>query len=114
MKIWLLIEFLFIGILFAALSIPLIRRKVAPNHWYGFRTPRTLADPNIWYPVNEYFARRSLWIGAATAIASILLYLIPNIAPETYVLSILAILLPALAIATIASFRQIRKLSASK
>ena len=36
----------------AGVSIPLILRKVAPNHVYGFRTKLTLTDPDIWYPVN--------------------------------------------------------------
>lgn len=37
----------------AALGIPLILKWVPPNHWYGARTPSTLADASIWYPVNQ-------------------------------------------------------------
>jgi uncharacterized membrane protein len=35
-----------------AVSIPLVMRKVRPNLFYGFRTRKTLSDPNIWYEAN--------------------------------------------------------------
>ncbi len=41
------------GILFIALSIPLIMGRVKPNHWYGFRFAVTLNNPRIWYPANR-------------------------------------------------------------
>ena len=42
------------GLLLAGLSIPLIRRRVKPNRFYGFRTPQTLSDERIWYDANAY------------------------------------------------------------
>jgi uncharacterized membrane protein len=45
-----------IGLLIAAISIPLLFNKVKPNQWYGFRTPKTLSDPEIWYKANKYMA----------------------------------------------------------
>lgn len=41
------------GVLFIALSIPLIMGRVKPNHWYGFRFAVTLNNPRIWYPANR-------------------------------------------------------------
>ncbi len=38
-----------IGILTA---LPLARRKVPPNVWYGFRTRRTLSNRELWYEAN--------------------------------------------------------------
>ncbi len=35
-----------------AVCIPLLLRKVPPNAIYGFRTPKTLSDPQIWYEAN--------------------------------------------------------------
>ena len=35
------------------LSIPLILEKVPPNGWYGFRIPKTMSSPAIWYPANK-------------------------------------------------------------
>ena len=36
-----------------ALSIPMVLGKVSPNRVYGFRTPKTLSSPSIWYPANR-------------------------------------------------------------
>ena len=35
------------------MGIPLWREKVAPNRWYGFRTPSSMRDERIWYSVNR-------------------------------------------------------------
>jgi uncharacterized membrane protein len=34
---------------------------VPPNPLYGFRTPATLQDPSVWYPVNRVAGR---WLAA--------------------------------------------------
>ncbi len=33
-------------------ALPLVMQKVPPNWWYGFRTRKTLSDPQIWYRAN--------------------------------------------------------------
>jgi uncharacterized membrane protein len=45
--------FLFVPLLVIALSVPLILGKVPRNHWYGFRTPKTLSSDTVWYPANR-------------------------------------------------------------
>ena len=40
--------FFITGLLFSALSIPLIRKKVKANAWYGIRTGETLRDESVW------------------------------------------------------------------
>jgi hypothetical protein len=40
-------------LLIIAVSIPLILEKVPRNHWYGFRTPKTLSSDAVWYPANK-------------------------------------------------------------
>jgi uncharacterized membrane protein len=42
-----------VGGLFIALGYPLKQGRVPPNRFYGFRTPRTLANEQIWYEVNR-------------------------------------------------------------
>jgi hypothetical protein len=44
---------LLVGILLVALNGPLIAGRIPPNRWYGFRTPRVIADERVWYPVNR-------------------------------------------------------------
>ena len=47
-----------------AISIPLILGMVPRNHWYGFRTPKTLSSDTVWYQANKiggkYFVVASL------------------------------------------------------
>jgi uncharacterized membrane protein len=47
----------------AAVSIPMILGIVPPNRIYGFRTPSTLANRELWYRANT-FAGWALLIGA--------------------------------------------------
>ena len=53
------------ALILAGLGIPLYAKWVGPNPWYGFRTPRTLSDPKIWYAVNRV---TGFWL-VATGIA---------------------------------------------
>ena len=58
-----LISFLLTGILFIGSSIPLLLNKIPPNDWYGFRTPKTQSNEEIWYKSNRYMARDFLILG---------------------------------------------------
>jgi SdpI/YfhL protein family len=80
----LLVVYVGAGALLAILSLPLIRGKVGPNPWYGFRVRRTLEDPAVWYPANAYAAKGMLCVGLATCAAAVLLYLIPGIRLEVW------------------------------
>ena len=68
-----------LGGLFILMGIPLIKRSVKPNRWYGFRTPRTPKDPNVRYPANEFGGKRFLWVGVAIIAAAVILYFVPDI-----------------------------------
>ena len=37
-----------------AVSVPMIQGRVPRNPFYGFRTPRTLADRDLWFRVNHF------------------------------------------------------------
>jgi uncharacterized membrane protein len=43
----------FLPVLMAASALPMVLRKVPPNLIYGFRTPKTLSSPDIWYAANR-------------------------------------------------------------
>jgi hypothetical protein len=49
------------------LSIPMVLGKVPPNRFYGFRTPKTLSSPDIWYRAN----RASGWYMIAASVFSL-------------------------------------------
>jgi len=61
--------FAFLGVFFVGLSIPLIRNRVQPNRFYGFRTQKTLSDPKIWYEVN-HISGKDLFVAGILITAS--------------------------------------------
>ncbi len=42
-----------VPLLVLLLSVPLILGKMPPNGAYGFRTPKTVSSPDVWYPANR-------------------------------------------------------------
>ena len=56
------ILWLYLGssIFLTEITLPLIARKIKPNPFYGFRVQQTLEDPEVWYEINQYFAKRLL------------------------------------------------------
>jgi hypothetical protein len=52
--------------LLAIVAAPLALGKIPPNQLYGFRTPKTLSSPDIWYPANRI---AGWWMIAAGALA---------------------------------------------
>jgi len=79
-----LIALIATGGLLCAVSIPLMQKRVAPNRWLGFRTPRTLEDPELWYTVNAYAGKWLFGMGVLVLTTSILLYLVPNMNEDLY------------------------------
>jgi hypothetical protein len=108
---------LFVGLslLFIGLSIPLIRGWVKPNHWYGFRIPLTLNNPDIWYPANRYAGWLLLIYGLVLLVVSLgLPFLLggraDELATDIYGLSVAAAMLGALVPVMVLSLRYAHKL----
>lgn len=59
-----------VGILFVALAIPMITRRLRPNWWYGVRTLRTLRDERVWYAVNARSGWGLLVYGSVLALSA--------------------------------------------
>jgi len=66
--------FALVGVLFVGLSIPLMRNRVPPNRYYGFRTPKTLSDTKIWYEVNRISGNDLFVAGAVITISSLVMF----------------------------------------
>lgn len=45
--------YLGVCVFIAGITVPLIFELVPPNPFYGFRIPKTLSDPAIWYAANR-------------------------------------------------------------
>jgi uncharacterized membrane protein len=86
-----------VGLLFVGLSIPLIRQRVPPNPYYGFRTRKTLSDPKIWYEVNRIQGNDLFVAGALITVSSLtMLAIARNWAPEHVVFTLLSVTLLSL------------------
>ncbi len=99
------------GLLLILVSLPLLGGKIPPNAVYGFRVRATLENPAIWYPANKFAAKRLLWTGIVVAGAALVLYAIPELSLNAYALGFLGVLMIALAVTLVQSFRYLKTLT---
>jgi hypothetical protein len=53
---------IFCGLLFIAISIPLLKKKIKRNHFYGMRFAKAFESEENWFKINAYGAKRLiLW-----------------------------------------------------
>src|SRR5262245_37295765 len=82
-----------VGLLFIALSIPLILERVPPNSFYGFRTAKSLSDPKIWYAINRISGCDLLIAGALITLGSLaMLFLGQHLDPAQVVAPLLLLM----------------------
>lgn len=62
------------GLLFVALSVPLIKERVEPNGLYGFRVEKTLSDEGIWYSANKQAGWYLLGAGIVVTLGTCVLW----------------------------------------
>ena len=72
----LLMASLGLGGVFILIAIPLARRKVSPNKWYGFRIPATLSNEVVWYETNAQVGKDMMKLGALLMAGGILFYFV--------------------------------------
>ena len=58
--------------LIVAGCMPMILGKVKRNAWFGFRTAKTVASDEVWYPANR-FAGCAIAVGAILSVVGITL-----------------------------------------
>lgn len=95
----------------AGLAVPMIKKKISRNKFYGFRTAKTLSNDEIWYKANHFAGKALFAAGVVMIISSFLLYLLGGnleVDPLNYVT--LALGMVPLAIAFVASGLYLRKL----
>jgi len=93
------------SLLLIGLSIPLIKRMVAPNSWYGFRVRQTLEDPAVWYEANAYSGKCLLWAGVVMLAGSVALFGVPSLDGPAYATACAVVAFAAIGVAVIQSFR---------
>ena len=100
------------GLLLVGLSIPLMLRRVKPNWWYGFRTPKTFSDERIWYESNAYAGKSLLIASIIHTVVSLVLYFIPTFRANlvVYATTCGVIFVIVFTIVIVLSFRYLRTL----
>ena len=100
-----------VGWLFIALSIPLIKERVPPNSFYGFRTAKTLSDPKIWYAINHISGIDLLIAGALISLGSIaMLFLGKDLQPQQVALALLLLMIFTLSGAALHGYMVLRRM----
>ena len=66
------------GLLLIGVGVPLVLGRIGRNRVYGYRSPRTLRDDRIWYPVNVLTGLWMIWAGLLAAVIGLLLVLLRN------------------------------------
>ncbi|HEX5285014.1 MAG TPA: SdpI family protein [Bryocella sp.] len=59
---------LWLPLVLIAVSIPLVMRAVPPNWIYGFRTAKTMSNPQIWYEANRHAGANLIAAGIWTMV----------------------------------------------
>ena len=96
---------------FIALGVPLKQGKVPPNWWYGFRTRKTVSNPDIWYAVNRITGIDMIRAGTIIAAASLIMLALRNsITPEAAVAVLLAVMLVMVGWMAYNGFSQLSKM----
>jgi uncharacterized membrane protein len=102
---------LFVGLLFIGISIPLVLEKVPPNRWYGFRVAKTFSNERIWYAANRVAGYDLLWAGVVIAITAVITgLLLPQLGSTTAHAINLALFIGALVVAVVHSFLSLNRL----
>ena len=99
------------GLVLIGAGIPLMRRRVPPNRWYGVRLPSTLSDESAWYSVNERSGRDLIVVGTAVVLIALSApVVVHRWAPEFRTLLVAVVLVAGLAVVTGRAIRHVKRL----
>lgn len=104
----------FTGVLVMTLCVPLIRRKVKRNPWYGIRVRDAFVSEERWAEINSYGGRVMAWWAGVIGITGIIGLTLPSSLWAAYVWSSLAIVIGSLLVATFLITRFAKGTSATK
>ena len=91
------LPFALVGLLFVGLSVPLIKGLVPPNHFYGFRTAKSLSNPKIWYEINRLSGADLFIAGALITVSSLaMLAFAQRLQPEVVASTLLIVMIVSL------------------
>ena len=106
-----LITFFITGFIFSALAVPLIRKKVKVNSWYGIRLPRTIENEDVWYEVNSIMGKYMFAFGLLISGLSLYFLVYPTKPEYIMVYVLLIVLITGTILFVILSFNTSAKIS---
>lgn len=109
-----LITFFISGIAFSALAIPLIRKKIKANNWYGIRIPQTMDDDEVWYEVNASMGKYIFSWGIFISVLTLYFFLNPTDPEYLMVYILLVILISGAVLLVILSYKVSNKITLRK
>ncbi len=71
------ISHIFLALVIALISIPLVRGEMPMNRWYGIRFKKSFESDENWYRINKYGGRQLLIWSAVLAILGIATIFLP-------------------------------------
>ena len=99
------------GLLVILICVPMILERVPPNNWYGFRTPRTLSDPNVWYPANRIAGQYLAVAGTGIVLTTLVVFLFQkSLPPNTASIILLSFSLISILGASVMSLIALRRI----
>lgn len=107
-----LAAFGFSGLLMIALGLPMARRRVKPNAFYGVRFRDTLADERVWYDVNEVGGRDLVRMGVLQLVGGLPLAFAPEAWLAPAVLALAAVIVAYALWMTVRGYRLAKRLRA--
>ena len=103
--------FIAVGLVLIAFAVPLMRRKVKPNPFYGLRVPPTFADEHVWYDANAKSGRDMSVYAAGWVLYGLLSLGLPSLREErTYTFFAIAMAAGAIVMAVLGWMRASRML----
>lgn len=83
--------FVVVGVLFIALALPLMYRRVKPNWLYGVRVRATFADERVWYEANARSGRDMLLLGVLICLLAVALPFVSGLMPLAAIVILIAV-----------------------
>jgi hypothetical protein len=97
------------ALLMIGLSLPLVKRKIKRNSWYGVRIPESFKSEERWLEINEYGGRLLIRLGMVFAITACAGLALPKKYWVIYALGASVVILAGMGIVTARIFRYAAK-----
>lgn len=69
---------IFLGLLLIIVCVPLAKRRVKMNRWYGMRLSKAFMSEENWYKINEYGGKQFIVWSALMVLGGVATLLLPQ------------------------------------